>query len=39
MEYIDFTDDNQLCYDCNRELKSKIGIFSNGIWLGKKRNS
>lgn len=36
MEYIDFTDDNQLCYDCNIELKSKIGIFSNGIWLGKK---
>ena len=36
MKYIDFTDDNQVCYDCNRELKSKIGIFSNGIWLGEK---
>lgn len=36
MECVDFTDDNQLCYDCNRELKSKIGIFSNGIWLEKK---
>ncbi len=34
MEYVDFTDDNQVCYDCNRKLK--IGIFSNGICLGEK---
>ncbi|WP_147633939.1 FYVE zinc finger domain-containing protein [Treponema pectinovorum] len=34
MQYIDFISDTQFCSDCNRRLKSKTGIFSNGSWLG-----